>query len=643
MSYRIVIVEDEILIARELEVRLGDLGYEVAGIASSGREALELVEQTRPDLVLMDIVLKGEMDGITAATEIRRRYSLPVIFVTAFTDAETLNRAKQAEPGGYIVKPFSMREIEANIEMALYKHRAEIKLRQMEKWFGASMAQVADGVIATTFDGGTITFMNRNAELLTGWPGDEAIGREFDDVFRVIRRDGVETAADPLSRIREEGVFVEMAKNVFLVNREQREVPVEYTGACQRDEAGETGGIVIVFRDLSFHKFNEERLRKAEIQLLHAEKVDTIGKLASAIAHDFNNLLTVILGNCNVLLNHQLDSDKSREVVRQIQEAGNRASSFTSQLLSFSRKQVIEPKLLEMNSMIIGSKKFLARLLGESVRFTLRLTPEPCTVMADQGQLEQVIMNLVLNARDALAENGEITVETRCIEFDETPSGSPPGIKPGRYVHLRIEDNGCGMTADLQEHIFEPFYTTKREGQGTGIGLSTVLDVVTNSSGYIDVDSEPGAGSLFNIYLPFTDQKAAANPDIDVTRLPLGSGAIVLLGACDSTHELSRQLLLLCGYTVVEAGDGADAVDICREGHLPIRLLVTDCAAADTDCSTLAKQVRAINSDIKLLFISSGGEDGLVNQGIHEVGGIVLQKPFTPNALAGKVEEILAD
>ena len=365
----IMIVDDEIIIARELESRLRKLGYDVPGIAASGKEAIHLAEATAPDLVLMDIVLKGEIDGIEAATEIRKQRSVPVIYLTAYTDETTLRRARITEPFGYIVKPFSERELRANIEMALYKHNMDQRLRENEQWLAAALGSIGDGVIATDVRG-RVRFMNRVAQQLTGWPQEDVINRDVREVFLIIEAKTGQPVKNPGFDAMEKGEPAILAIDTILVDRTGAALPIDDCAAPIRDVTGEVSGSVIVFRDISERRRLEEHLRQAQ-------KMEAIGQLAGGIAHDFNNIMTIITGFSEILLTQDGLADEQQELVRNIHEAGMRASSLTQQIMAFSRNQMLVPRVLNLNKFIHDISSMVRRLLGSSIEFVIDSSAGP--------------------------------------------------------------------------------------------------------------------------------------------------------------------------------------------------------------------------------------------------------------------------
>jgi PAS domain S-box-containing protein len=1041
----VLIVDDEIIIARELEARLKGMGYDVAGIASSGAEAIRLAAETRPSLVLMDIVLKGDLDGIEAANEIVRHERVPIIFVTAYADEATLARAKVVEPFGYIVKPFSERELNANIEMALYRHASENRVRKLERWFAAAVDDTADAVVATDTEG-VITVFNPAAEAIIGWTRDEAIGRNVHEVVRIVDGSGRAVALDA-----SDGPVVQLANGIRLIDRSGRSVTVESTTSCVRDPEGRPSGFVSMIRDVSgrrqaalvalssdialasahavrldgmlqmcaesmvrnlgaafariwtvdesgttlelkasagmythldgahgrvpigqfkigliaeerqphttndvlndsrvsdhewarregmvafaghplivenrllgvmamfsrqpfkesvqevlasiasavavgierkraeaerdrlmellevqvermplayilfdaenrvlewnpgaerlfgyrkqemlghdpfdllvppssqehardvvhrlqtgdmfAHSVNDnvtkdgrtitcewlntplwgedgkvngivsiaqdmserqslkgqllraeqrlervvasspavlytlegsdadsllltwisenvtemmgypmddvlvptwwhdrvhpddlprvmaeieagltahgqssqeyrfrhhdggyrwvrsemrlardasgsplsivgswsdiDRRKQLEDQFRQAQKMEVVGQLAGGVAHDFNNLLTVISGYSQLLLSAGgMDEQKTR-LVQEISKAGARAATLTRQLLAFSRKQVLEPRILDLNVLIADHEKMLRRLIGEDVVLSTALGPGLKRTKADPGQLEQVIMNLAVNARDAMPGGGKLTIETRNTELDETYARAHHDVKPGPYVLLSVSDTGCGIPPEVMSHIFEPFYTTKEQGKGTGLGLATVYGIVKQSGGHVSVYSEPGIGTTFRIYLPPVPGPAALEQAVETPPMPGGSETILLVEDEDAVRTLARHILQLCGYNVIEAGNGVEALRQIKEHQGPVHLILTDVVMPGMAGRALVERLAALRPEARVLYMSGYTDDAVIRHGILEAETAFLQKPFAPHMLATKVREVL--
>ncbi len=405
-----------------------------------------------------------------------------------------------------------------------------------------------------------------------------------------------------------------------------------------RTAEGDLQGAICMALDITDRKQLEEQLRQAQ-------KMEAVGRLAGGIAHDFNNLLMVIQGYADLLTERLADGDPLRRNAEQIQTASQRATSLTRQLLAFSRKQMLAPKVLNVQSVVAEMEKILRRLIGEDIQLETSSAPDLGLIKADRSQIEQVILNLAVNARDAMPEGGRLTIETANVELDKAAAHPPAVLSPGKYVMLAVTDNGCGMDAETQAHIFEPFFTTKEKGKGTGLGLATVYGIVKQSGGYVWVYSEPGRGTSFKVYLPrIEDEPAARGRDgkTDARALPRGSETVLLVEDEKGVRELAREYLELVGYTVIEAEDGHTALELAAMHVGPIQLLMTDVVMPGISGRELAGRVKAIRPDIKILFMSGYTDQAVVHHGILDTDAALLQKPFTMAALAAKLREILS-
>ena len=632
---RILIVEDEILVREDIEDCLEDLGHEVVSVASTGAEALSQIPTARPDLVLMDIRLKGDMDGVETARQIRTNFRLPVIFLTAHADDATLQRAKAADPVGYIVKPFAETTVNAVIQTALHKHERDRCLRESEEWLTTTLGCIGDAILATD-SSGRIRFVNRVAEALTGWSAEEAMGKDVDTVFRL--RDGGtrEPVPCPVATILRDGKSLELAADTILVCRDGSERQIADSASPIKDKAGNVIGAVLVFRDTA------ERLRAAEA-LRRMQKMDAVGQLAGGVAHDFNNLLTVILGSADLLLEGLAPDHAEREEVEEVRKAALRAADLTRQLLAFSRQQVLAPQVLDLNEVVANMDKILRRVIGEDI--DLRTVPDRDlgAVRADPSQLEQIVMNLAVNARDAMPTGGKLTIATANAELDDAYAGDHRGVQPGSYVMLAVNDNGVGMDAATRSRIFEPFFTTKPVGKGTGLGLATVYGIVKQSGGYIWVYSEPGLGTTFKIYLPRAEGSVAGSvaqglvPPVSLH----GSETILLVEDEEMVRTLVQKVLNANGYSVLVAANGPEAERVGAEHPGPIHLLMTDVVLPGRNGPEVAQRLMIARPGIRVLYLSGYTNDAIVHRGVLEAGVAFLHKPFTRAVLGRKVREVL--
>jgi len=406
-----------------------------------------------------------------------------------------------------------------------------------------------------------------------------------------------------------------------------------------RNRDGELQGAICMALDITDRKQLEEQLRQAQ-------KMEAVGRLAGGIAHDFNNLLMVIQGYADLLAERLPQGDALRRNAEQIQTASQRATSLTRQLLAFSRKQMLAPKVLNVHAVVADMEKILRRLIGEDVQLETTSSLDLGLVKADRSQIEQVILNLAVNARDAMPGGGRLTIETANAELDASFAHPPAVLSPGKYVMLAVTDNGCGMDSETQAHIFEPFFTTKEKGKGTGLGLATVYGIVKQSGGYIWVYSEPGRGTSFKVYLPRIEEETAL-PRIEIpaeaSANPRGSETVLLVEDEKGVRELAREYLQMTGYRVIEAENGHAALELAAMHDGKIHLLMTDVVMPGISGRELSARVQTVRPDIRVLYMSGYTDQAVVHHGILESDAVLLQKPFTLNALALKLREILGN
>ena len=417
---------------------------------------------------------------------------------------------------------------------------------------------------------------------------------------------------------------------------------LESNGSPVRNYRGEIEKVVVVSRDITERKQAEELLRQREEQLRQAQKMEAVGRLSGGIAHDFNNLLGVIIGYSESLELRLPPEDPLRKSAEEIRKAGERAAALTHQLLAFSRQQVLQPKVLDLNALVIDMGKMLRRLIGVDIELTTKLASQLGQVKADQSQLEQVIVNLVVNARDAMPHGGKLLIETSNIHVDETLARSLPFLHSGPHILLAVTDSGVGMDEKTQRHIFEPFFTTKGPGKGTGLGLATVYGVVKQSGGVVGVDSEQGRGSTFKIFLPQAEESSVA-PASDATRAmcSTGTGTILLVEDEEALLNLTADVLEQNGYTVLSARDGIQALEIAQSFDEDIHLLLTDVAMPRLGGPALAQYMSHLRPGIRILFMTGHAERDTVSHGTLPAGTESLQKPLSQEALIRQVRRTL--
>ena len=381
--------------------------------------------------------------------------------------------------------------------------------------------------------------------------------------------------------------------------------------------------------------------RQLAMQLHQSQRMDAIGQLAAGVAHDFNNLLTVISGHSELLAMVSPSDERWKESIAEIQRATELGSTSIRQLLTFSCQQILEPKILDLNAVVSEAEKMLRRIIGEDVRLATVLQPRLSPVRADLGQLKQVILNLAVNARDAMPQGGSLTLETREVDLDEPDAKTHLVVRPGRYVLLTVTDTGWGMAPDVQARIFEPFFTNKAEGQGTGLGLSVVLGIIQQSGGYIDVESKPGVGTKFRIHLPAVQGVADGLVQSVRSQLIKGSETVLLVEDEEPVRKITTRLLLNLGYRVLEAENGQDALRLFNVGREKIDLLLTDVVMPDMSGREVAEALQSLDPDLRVLFHSGYTDDTVVRRGILRAEVAFLKKPFTLDSLAQKVREVL--
>lgn len=512
------------------------------------------------------------------------------------------------------------------------------KYRQVEaernQLLGRLQLQIERMPLAYLLNGPDFRFLGWNAaaERMFGFTEEEILGKH---PFEVI--------VPPQSQSVVTEIFQRLKKGEMNahgscenVTKQGRNIICEWHNTPLLDESGTFYGVLSLAQDVTERKELEDQFRQAQ-------KMDAVGRLAGGVAHDFNNLLTVINGFGELVIGALPKDDPSRNLVEEIAKAGERAAGLTRQLLAFSRQTVLEPKVLDPNTLVRNLEKMLRRLIGEDIDLRTSLASDAGHVKADPGQLEQAIVNLCVNARDAMPQGGKLTIETRNIELDKIYAAKHPDVRPGHYVLLAVTDTGCGMDAATKARVFEPFFTTKESGKGTGLGLAMVFGFVKQSGGHVAVYSELGQGTTFKLYLPWIRSTVtSAKSGTLAAVLPRGTETILLVEDEDAVRALGRYALQMCGYTLLEADAGRAAVQVAESHTGAIHLLVTDVVMpGGMGGRQVAEAVTARRPGTRVLYTSGYTDDAVVRHGVLEEGTHFLQKPFTPIALARKVREIL--
>ena len=466
-----------------------------------------------------------------------------------------------------------------------------------------------------------------------------------EDVTEFLREKG-ETAQQHSEELRTKDRQLEYeiyrrAQEIQEVNRQLRTLQAELERRVEERTAELTRANEDLTRALDERRRTEQALVKSEEQLRQSQKLEAVGRLAGGIAHDFNNLLSVILSYAEMLIGDEAFTARGRAELEEIKRAGERAADLTRQMLAFSRQQVLEPKIIDLNDILANLHKMLGRVLGEDIELKLLPARQLGLVLADPGQLEQVIVNLVVNARDAMPQGGKLTIATSNVELDQGYANDHLGVSPGPYVLLGVSDTGVGMDKATQARIFEPFFTTKEMGKGTGLGLSTVFGIVKQSGGNLLVYSEPGMGATFKIYLPRAQGEQAARSPRTPATVTRGTETILLVEDEDQVRSVASGVLRRAGYHVLEARSPGEAILVCEQHPVRIDLLLTDVVMPKMSGRLLAERISSVRHGIRVLFMSGYTDDAILHHGVLDSGVAFLQKPLTPDALARKVREVL--
>ncbi|HEX6278618.1 MAG TPA: PAS domain S-box protein, partial [Pyrinomonadaceae bacterium] len=514
--------------------------------------------------------------------------------------------------------------------------RAEEAVKQSEAKY-RELFENANDVIYTHDLEGNFTSLNRTGEHITGYSEAEVLQLNVADI---VVPEYLERARQMIRRKVEEGSPPTIYETVVIA-KDGRRIPLEINTRLILED-GKPVGIQGIGRDISERLAAQEALRSSEEQLRQAQKLESIGILAGGMAHDFNNMLTAINGYSDLVLRKLSPDDPIRKNVEEIRKAGERSAELTRQLLAFSRRQILQPQALNLNETIEETTSLLRRLIGEDITVTTRLHADLWKVEADPGQLSQVLMNLAINARDAMPKGGSLMIETSNVVLDEKYASRHVEVAPGRYVMFAVSDTGLGMDEETKRRVFEPFFTTKSVGRGTGLGLSTVYGIVKQSGGNIWVYSEPDRGTTFKIYLP---EAGAENygDDLEISQhdLHIGSETILLVEDESSVRGLACEILEACGYTVVEAEDGKEALKRFGQIDSGVDLLITDVVMPNMGGRELSENLLLACPDMKVLFTSGYTDDAILRHGITDENTNFLQKPFTFASLSRKVRLLL--
>ena len=632
----ILLVEDEALIAVMEREMLERHGFNVI-TASNGEKAIEIVRTTPDiDLILMDINLGRGMDGTEAAEIILKEKDIPILFLSSYTQAEVVQKTEKIVSYGYVVKSSGETVLITSIKMAFklsdayqrLKEREEA-LYQAEKKYRSIFESVIEGIFQITPEERYLT-VNPQLARIYGYSSPEEMIETITDVGRQIYVNPDERL-EFLRILQEKGSI--SGFEVQLKRKGGSPFWASINARCVYDENGK----LLYYDGTSEDITNRKHL---ESQLFQSQKMEAIGTLAGGVAHDFNNILTAIMGFGGLLQTDMQEDDPKRTFVDQILIASDKAANLTHSLLAFSRKQQIILKPLGINDCVKGTSKLLKRLLTEDIELKIRLSEKTLVIMGDATQIDQILINLAVNARDAMPMGGTLSIETNMITLDDEFIRMHGYGKPGKHVLLSVSDTGIGMDEATKARIFDPFFTTKEVGKGTGLGLSTVYGIVKQHNGYITVYSEHGRGTTFRIYLPLVDiEKEQKAPPVH--NMKKGSETILMAEDDPGIRNFTREILQRYGYTIIEAIDGEEAVSTFMENRSRIDLIILDVVMPKKNGKEVYDEIVKTSPDMKFLFTSGYTGDVILEKGIRDDAIDFISKPLLSNELLKKIRDVL--
>ena len=633
-NHRVMIVEDESLVAEDLHMCLERFGYEVVGIADTAEGARRLARETAPDLALLDIRLKGTHDGIDVAEQLRRD-NVGFVYLTSHADQATLSRAQATEPLGYVLKPFDSRQIHPVLEMAFYRHEAEVKLRSMERWLATTLRSIGDGVLVTDLER-RITYLNPVAERTTGWSLREALGVPFETVLRLVRPGQPDPIPCIVARAIRDEATIHLEPGVELLARDGRRVPLDDCAAPIRGDDGLVVGAVVVFRDATEKNLVLEQQRQADRQIEEGKRLQSLGVLAGGLAHDLNNVLTAILGN--VSLCRDAVAADGQQPLDAIESHVRTAAGLCRQMLAGAGGGPLAVGAVDVEQALRVAVQREQALAAPNLLLSLQCDARPVRVAADPVQFGQVVANLLRNAVEALAgRSGEITVRAGAIRLPGTwlpDARLGRELPPGDYVWIEVADDGPGMPADVRARIFEPFFTTKFTGRG--LGLASVHGIVRRHGGGIYVESEAGQGTVFRVLWP-----AAADPG--GTQPPpaegVGEGSFLLVDDDASVRRITAELLRARGCQCHEFASGDELLEGLRAGVRADAVILDEMMPGRTGQETLA-ELRQTWPELPVLLVSGhvGRSDILL---VNDPHLDFLAKPFAVEELLASLQRLL--
>ncbi len=624
-ALKVLVVDDDSQLVRTLVDILEMNGYHPHG-ASNGRQGLELAERLPAPVAVALVDLRlPDMDGMELVGRLHALSGLTeVVILTGNASLDSAVKALREQSYDYLIKPVSPPDLLRTLGAAGERWQR----RRAEERFRVLLDQLSE-IITIAAPDGTIQYQSPAVERVLGYSATE---RSQQSLFDLVHPEDQATAR---TLIRD-AVDHRHTRSVQLRMR-HRDGSWRVLEAIANNLVGhpDVDGIIVTARDVT------ER-NQLEVQLRQSQKMETVGRLAGGIAHDFNNLLTIILTESELARAELPAGHAIRDSLLGIQGAAERAAGLTRQLLAFSRKQIAQPTAFSLAGLVHDMDRMLRRLIGENIELSVSAGPDPGLVRADPAQIEQVLLNLVVNARDAMPAGGRLMIETSRVVLDRSYADVHAAVVPGPYVMLAVTDSGSGMSDEVKAHLFEPFFTTKEQGMGTGLGLATCYGIVRQFEGHIGVYSEIGVGTTVKVYLPrlgdAEQESAAAEKDVGI---PGGSETVLFVEDDDGVRQVGIRILQALGYTVLEASDGEAALRMLEQHGQSVRLLLTDVVLPTTGGRALAERAARVRPGIRVLFTSGYTDDVVLRHQLLDRGADFLSKPFTPGSLARKVREVL--
>lgn len=633
---RVLLVEDNPGDARLIREMLSEAGEQNTRLThvESIADAERYIASHAVDILLLDLGLPDAqgLEAVRRAQVFAPR--IPLVVLSGMDDEGVALQALQQGAQDYYIKG----HIEPSGLVRALRYAIERKTIEDSLFAEKERAQVTldcigDAVICTDLTG-KITFLNRVAETMTGWSLKEATGKIAVEVFCIVDATSRNPVLNPMQRVRGRALDTKSPSDCILIRRDGLEIIVEDSVARIHNREGQVTGAVSVLRDVSADRRLKDELRQGQ-------KMEVIGRLAGGVAHDFNNILTGIIGFSELLMEELEEGTEKFSKASEIKKAGERAAALTGQLLAFSRRQQLQPRLVSLNTVVLELRELLSRLIGNQIELRNELDQSLGAICADPGQMSQIILNLALNARDAMPHGGRLTIQTsnsHAVQGGE----SIRGLEPGDYVSLTVTDSGCGMDQETQEHMFEPFYTTKPQGSGTGLGLATVFRIVNQADGRIHCFSQVGVGTSF--WIDFPAVAGVSAPELPKKRLEVSRASETVLLVEDDVmvRDLVVTVLAAQGYKVLVASQADEALDLCRSDQLQIDILLTDLLMpGKLDGRELAEEAAATRLNMKVVLMSGYAKETLTLRGVN-TNMEFLQKPFSPQELLCKVRDALS-